>query len=184
LNNKGSYEGLEIVKKGVDWCRKHITKKFPNFRFTQIDIYNGFYNPKGKIKPSRISFPYPDNYFDVVIASSVFTHMLPRDVKNYHKEIGRVLKQKGKSYLTYFLINADSRRRLLDDKNTMPFLKTNRGYWTTTLDTPEIAVAYDEGDVNSFYQHGGMRIKNVYYGAWSGRTKSVSYQDIIIATKI
>jgi SAM-dependent methyltransferase len=183
LNKKGSYEGLEIVKKGVDWCRRHITKRFPNFRFTQIDIYNGFYNPKGKIKPSTLSFPYPDNYFDVVIATSVFTHMLPKEVKNYHKEIGRVLKEKGKSYLTYFLINTDSKRRLKDDKNTMPFRKTDKEYWTTTLDTPEIAVAYEEEGVNSFYKLGGMSIKKVCYGSWSGRTESVSYQDIIIATK-
>ena len=183
INKQGSYDGVEIVKKGVDWCREHITKRFPNFRFVHIDVYNGFYNPKGKIKPKGLTFPFPDGYFDVVIATSVFTHMLPVDVENYHKEIGRVLKRRGKGYLTYFVINAESKKRLADTQNTLPFKLTKKGYWTTVLDTPEIAVAYKEDRVKAFYQKAGIKINKIYYGTWCGRGKGVSYQDIIIASK-
>jgi len=183
LNKEGSYDGIEIVKKGVYWCRRHVSRRFPNFRFRHIDVYNGFYNPSGKIKPRCFTFPYPDNYFDVVIVTSVFTHMLPADVINYHKEIGRVLKKAGKSYLTYFLINSGSKKRLNDNKNTMPFMKTNKGYWTTVFDTPEIAIAYEEDDIKGFYKVARLNVMSVHYGSWSGRENAISHQDIIISSK-
>ena len=51
--NEGAvYEGIEIVKEGVDWCREKITPRFPNFHFQQIDVYNKHYNPRGKFQPS------------------------------------------------------------------------------------------------------------------------------------
>lgn len=183
INEKGSYYGIEIVKTGVDWCTKHITKRFPNFHFVCVDIYNGFYNPKGKIKPNKFSFPYPDNHFDVVIATSVFTHMLPAEVAHYHKEVTRVLKKGGKTYFTYFLINPDSIKRLKDKTNTLPFKPTRWGYWATILKTPEIATAYKEEDIVSFYRNAGLTINNTEYGSWCGRKKSLSYQDIIIGQK-
>jgi SAM-dependent methyltransferase len=184
LNKHGSYFGIEIVKKGVDWCNKNITKRFPNFRFIHVDIYNGFYNPKGKVKPNKFHFPFPDNYFDVVIATSVFTHMLPKDVQNYHQEIGRILKKRGKSYLTYFLINKDTKKGLVENKETLPFKETKKGYWTTVPKTPEIATAYLEKDIKSFYSHAGLNIKATHFGSWYGRKKSLSYQDIIISSKL
>jgi SAM-dependent methyltransferase len=183
LNKKGSYVGLEIVKKGINWCRKNITQRLPNFQFVHVDIYNGFYNPKGKIKPSKYCFPFSDNSFDVVIATSVFTHMLPKDVGNYHREIGRVLKKRGKSYLTYFLINKESKKGFVKNKETLPFKETKKGYWTTVPKTPEIATAYLEKDIKLLYQKAGLKIKDTHFGSWYGRKKSLSYQDIIIASK-
>ena len=183
LDKQGYYEGVEIVKKGVDWCKHNITKRFPNFQFTHVNIYNGFYNPNGKVMPDTYVFPFPNNYFDVVIAASVFTHMLPKDVKHYHQEIGRVLKKSGKNYLTYFLINSDSKKYLNNDKNTLHFIETKNKYCTTRLDTPEIAVAYPEEDIKEYYKNAGLTIKNTYYGSWYGRKRSLSYQDIIISLK-
>jgi ubiquinone/menaquinone biosynthesis C-methylase UbiE len=183
LNKRGSYEGIEIVQKGVDWCQDHITKRFPNFKFTRVDIYNGFYNPQGKILPAAYTFPFPDNYVDIVIAASVFTHMLPGDVKHYLQEIDRVLKINGRCYLTYFLINSNSQKHLPDAENTLPFRPASKKYWSTRPDTPEIAVAYPEKDIRTFYRVAGLNIANIHYGSWSGQTKSLSYQDIIIAFK-
>ena len=37
---EGSYEGVDIVPRGIDWCRKNITAKHPNFQFQVADIYN------------------------------------------------------------------------------------------------------------------------------------------------
>ena len=72
-----------------------IAPKFPNFHFTWADVFNGYYNPKGKSKPHEYKLPYESDSFDLVIAYSVFTHMLRDETENYFSEISRVLKHGG-----------------------------------------------------------------------------------------
>ena len=36
LNHDGSYEGLDIVKTGIDWCSERITRKYPTI---QVSAY-------------------------------------------------------------------------------------------------------------------------------------------------
>src|SRR5262249_38683957 len=40
LSPRGTYDGFDIVKIGIDWANKNIGSRFPNFRFTHTDIYN------------------------------------------------------------------------------------------------------------------------------------------------
>src|SRR5262249_54735757 len=88
----GRYEGFDIVARGVDWCRANITPRFGQFRFQHADVYNRTYNPAARCQASDYRFPYADNSFDFAFLSSVFTHMLPGDLRTYVGEIGRVLK--------------------------------------------------------------------------------------------
>jgi hypothetical protein len=57
LAGKGTYDGLEIVRSGVDWCRENITPRHARFRFHWADVYNFAYNPDGRIKASQYRFP-------------------------------------------------------------------------------------------------------------------------------
>ncbi|MCK7528937.1 MAG: class I SAM-dependent methyltransferase [Ignavibacteriales bacterium] len=102
LSEKGKYEGFDIVKKGVDWCKKEITARFPRFNFTHIELRNTLYNTDTEKIASDFKFPYSDEYFDFVFLISVFTHMLPADVENYLREINRVLKPKGICFATLY----------------------------------------------------------------------------------
>jgi SAM-dependent methyltransferase len=78
-------------------ARENISGSHPNFDFGIVDIQNGVYNPKGSFKSSDLRFPYPDGSFDVMLPSSVFTHIVPQDVRNYLHEIVRVLKSGGRT---------------------------------------------------------------------------------------
>lgn len=53
LDSEGSYEGLDIVKSGIDWCTERITRKYPQFKFQLIDVCNEHYNPAGRYKASE-----------------------------------------------------------------------------------------------------------------------------------
>ena len=88
LGDGGSYEGIDIVKSGIDWCSERISRRYPRFRFQQIDVYNGHYNPGGRYKAAEYRFPYPDGSFDFVVLGSVFTHMLTDDTAHYLSEVG------------------------------------------------------------------------------------------------
>jgi SAM-dependent methyltransferase len=86
----GSYEGLDIVPWGIEWCNEHIAARYPDFRFTLADVFNKEYNPRGRVPTSDYTFPYPDDTFDLIVLVSVFTHMLPQDTQRYVREIARV----------------------------------------------------------------------------------------------
>jgi SAM-dependent methyltransferase len=109
LSERGTYDGIEIVPSGVKWCRKAITPRHPNFRFHEIDVYNLEYNPKGRLKADEYRFPFPDASFDFMFLTSIFTHMLPRDIENYVGELGRVAAPGARCFITLFLLNEESR---------------------------------------------------------------------------
>ena len=185
LSEEGVYEGFDIVSKGISWCREKY-KAYPNFHFKSADIFNKHYNPAGKIKSSEFEFDYETETFDVVSATSVFTHMLPRDMENYLKEIARVLKPHGRCMITYFLLNPESLACIDAKLNTIgfPFEYIDGICRVADRDIPEFVVAYDEKFIRDLYIRQGLGVNEIIYGFWSGRKDFLnSLQDVIIAVK-
>jgi ubiquinone/menaquinone biosynthesis C-methylase UbiE len=183
LNDRAVYEGIDIVKAGVDWCRERITSRYPNFRFQQIDVYNGEYNPAGTCKPSEYRFPFPDGSFQFVTLGSVFTHMAPVDVEHYLSEVARVLAPGGRCLISYFLLNDESLALMREGRSAVDFHVVLDGYRAISAEVPERAIALDEERIRAMYQRLGMTITRMEYGSWCGRTKYRSYQDLVLAVK-
>ena len=184
LSEQGSYEGFDISGKSINWCKKNITPKYPNFRFQLADIYNKRYNPRGKQKSSQYKFPYGDSSFDFVFLTSVFTHMLPKDIDNYLSEISRVLKPGKKCLVTFFLLNEDSSRAIEEKASGLNFKFRADGYRTVCEVTPEKAVAYDEGAIRRLFDNHKLDIvEPIHYGCWCRKANFLSYQDIIVAQR-
>jgi SAM-dependent methyltransferase len=184
LNRYGRYAGFDVSREAVAWCTQNISKSHPNFEFAVLDIQNGVYNPAGKYKSSDFHFPYPDEAFDVVLLASVFTHMLPSDVKHYLDEIVRVLKPGGRSLITFFLLNEESSALIKEGKALFNFEHEMPGYRMAYADNPEAAIAYPEAFVRFLYGKTGLELQEpLRYGKWSGRTDGMSGQDFVIAVK-
>jgi ubiquinone/menaquinone biosynthesis C-methylase UbiE len=185
LNEKGSYEGFDIWAGGINWATKNITPKFPNFHFRFVDVQNKRYNPKGKLRATEFKFPYQNESFNFVFLTSVFTHMLPKDLENYLSEIARVMKTSGRCLITFFLLDGESTRLVKAKESTMDFkYEIAEGIRTINDKQPENAVAYGENIVRILYEKYGLIIEEpIRYGCWSGRKKCLSYQDIVIAHK-
>lgn len=184
LQDGGSYEGFDIAPAAINWCRKHITPKYPSFHFQTTDIYNKTYNPTGKIKASEYRFPFEDESFDFIFLTSVFTHVLAADMENYLSEIARVLKRGGRCLITYFLLNADSLNHINAKASRYDFKHQLQGCRVENAETPEDVVAYNESAVRTLYQRCGLKIQEpIHYGTWCGRKNGLSGQDIIVAAK-
>ena len=179
----GSYEGLDIVPSGVRWCQKNITRRYPQFHFQIADIYNKQYNPGGKFQAADYNFPFPDEHFDFIYLTSVFTHLLPLDLDHYIAEISRLLKPGGKCLATYFLLDDQARKEMASGKSAINFDYELKGFWTSDPVTPETAVAYDALTIAPLLQRHSLFHDGTYFGKWSGRSDNLSYQDIVIATK-
>jgi SAM-dependent methyltransferase len=179
-----TYDGFDIDKKCIAWCKENISPQYPNFRFRQVDLYNNVFNPSGKIKPEEFVFPYESNSFDFVFLTSVFTHILPKELEHYLFEISRVLKKDGKCFITYFLLNRESNELIAQKKGQVPLFDNGHGYFITSKERPEAAVGYLEVDILKLYPRCGLIVKQpVYYGFWCGRNGGLTFQDVIIAIK-
>jgi SAM-dependent methyltransferase len=183
LNEQAVYQGIDITKAGIDWCRARITPRFPNFHFLQVDVYNKYYNPEGKCRASEYRFPFRDGTFDFVMLGSVFTHMLPADLENYLSEVRRVLAPKGRCLITFFLLNDESEQLIAAGRSTLDFEHVFDGYRIESIEKPELAIAFPEKWIRGLYGKHGLRIQRVDHGSWCGRADHLSYQDLILATK-
>lgn len=186
LSKDGEYYGFDIVKMGIDWCKKNFTDKYPNFNFEHIDIYNKHYNPNGIGKSSDYKFNYKDSFFDFVFLTSVFTHMRSTDINRYLAEISRVMKPDGRCLITFFLLNAESTSLIIKEKSTQNIIyKLDDNSFTKDKNVPEKAIGFNEDYIKElFYKNDLNIIQPIHYGSWCGRTNFVSYQDIIVAEKI
>ena len=181
LGSAGRYEGFDIVEEGITWCAEHISPRYPNFNFVHADIYNARYNPGGRIQSADFVFPYEDESFDFVLATSVFTHMLPGDVEHYLMEIVRVLKRTGRTLITYLLLNEESLQLSKEDRSTLAFPYDQGVYRVARDDIPEAVVAYQEEFMTQLYEKVGLRDTAVHYGRWCGRERFLSYQDLVVS---
>jgi ubiquinone/menaquinone biosynthesis C-methylase UbiE len=185
LDAEGSYEGIDIVPEGIEWCEQEIARRSPNFRFTLADVYNKQYRPTGKFKASEYVFPYEDDSFDFTFLASVFTHMLPEEVDNYLSEVARMLKGGGRCLITFFLLNRESLELMESGASTINFKHELDGCRVKERGTPEVSVAYPESTIRALYERYGLEIEEpIRYGSWCGRREYLDYQDIVIASKL
>ncbi len=177
------YHGIDVVAKGIRWCQRHITPRFPNFHFSHANVMNRHYNPRGTVKADQYRFPFPDRSFSFVIVTSVFTHMLPNDVEHYLDEIVRVLRPGGTVFATFFLLNHESIELMKRGASTMSFQNpASGGCFTADPSDPETATAYPEDRVRAMLETRGLQISApVHDGSWCGRQQFLSYQDIVIS---
>ena len=183
LNKQGSYEGFDIVKELVSWSQFNITPRFPNFHFQLANIFNSCYNPSGKYKGVDYRFPYPDNEFDFIILTSVFTHMLPTEVENYLGEMARTVKPGGRCLVTFFILNDSVYPLIADGKSTFTFAFEYQDCRVDNAAVPEAAVAYDEQKIKNLFNKYDFGIDSFNYGSWSGRKEYLSFQDIVVIRK-
>lgn len=177
----GRYEGFDIVRHGIEWCQQQITPRYPNFKFSLADVYNKHYQPEGKQAAADYFFPFEDHTFDFVFLTSVFTHMMPKDVEHYTAEIGRVLKPGGRCFCTIYSISEEARRQLTGGSSLRAFKPFPEGYWSDTPNDPEAAIAYPEEFLTELFMQCGLETTQVIPGEW---WKNEFAQDILIARSL
>jgi SAM-dependent methyltransferase len=184
LDAHGSYDGFDVDAAGVEWCRRNVSPRFPRFRFRHVDVRNDRYNPRGRVEPCELRFPYDDSSFDFVFLTSVFTHMLPEDVEPYVREVARVLAPGGRSLSTWFLRNDEADRLTHEGKALLALPFEREGCRVLDLEVPGDAIAIPEVRALGMLEDAGLALERpVRYGRWCGRDAFLSFQDIVVARK-
>ncbi len=175
-----AYSGFDIVPYGISWAQKHFAKLGADYHFSHADIYNSFYNPRGRILPQDFQFPYEENSFDVSVATSVYTHMQKPDIANYLTQTARVTAKGGHLYATCFGLDAASHALIDAKRSHFSFQYEGDGTRIESQSEPDMAVAIDLDWVFAHLATCGAREVNLLPGYWRGET-GLDFQDIIIA---
>lgn len=98
----GGYVGFDCIPASISWCQTHVLPAFAGRRceFHHLDTRSAEYNPAGTVRSQDVRFPCGEASMDVVVAASLFTHLLEADAARYLREIARVLKPRGVALLT------------------------------------------------------------------------------------
>ena len=155
---KVSYVGVDIDQKAIRWCCDHLTSKNSRFKFYHVDLHNRSDNPGGQHQAMPYHFPYGNRSFDLIIVTSVFTHLLEKELENYLQETHRLLATEGSVYASFFTYR--SRRDAVKgvDRHPVSF-PCYHGHFAVHSDNyPEKAVAYEESFLLDLVQKTGFRL--------------------------
>jgi len=178
----GSYDGFDVNRDGIGWCRRRY-KRQQHFSFKVADLFNARYNPGGAHTATDYRFPYDSGSFDLVLCTSVLTHLLEDEADHYVAEMARCLKPGGRLLATFFLLNDTSRALIEQGTAHFPFL--DPGEHVAVLDEamPEEAVAYADEWVFATLRRHGLTLTGLHPGSWCGREEHLSFQDVVIAER-
>ena len=177
LRPPGSYDGFDIVASGIAWCQEHYRGTAAPFRFVHADLRNTAYNPAGALPAEAYRFPYGDGAFDLVIATSLFTHLLPAAAEHYLAEAARVLAPGGRLLSTWLLFSAGrpAARGVRAADRRGP-----RGRGRPIRRSPRPPSPTTRAGSPSGWTARGLSRHALAHGTWSG-LEGRSLQDIVVA---
>jgi len=142
------YVGIDLHRGMVQWDNDNLAPWLPSFSFEHHDVYNGGFNPDPR-KPRMARLPVNDCSVTLLIAWSVFTHLVQSQAEFYLDEVARALAPNGLLMATWFLF----------DKAYFPMMQEfQHALYINDID-PTNAVIFDrEWLVQSLNQR-GLRIR-------------------------
>jgi SAM-dependent methyltransferase len=184
----GSYAGVDIIGRSIEWCRDNIGARHKNFQFIHYDVEDQLHNSAGSTKTADIVLPFADKSIDRIFLYSVFTHLYRADIEHYLREFRRVLKDDGLVYATTFIyddaILEAARRTNLTIFDLRFEHEISPGCRINDLEFPLGAVAFTDEVWGQMLASSGLALTNRLYGAWSGlHSNPEDGQDVMILGK-
>jgi len=173
IGPSGSYLGIDIIRDSIDWCTRTITAKYPNVRFHYDDVKDSLHNPGGSVSYETVRLPVDDHSVDLIVAQSVFTHMLRPELTHYLKEFARLLAPGGTVYATCFVISPEvlesARKTNLTPWDLRFEHDLGDGCYVNELDHLTGAVGYTESVFREMIGEVGLELRgDIRPGGWSG----------------
>jgi SAM-dependent methyltransferase len=140
------YLGVDLHRGLVEWCRRNLAPCSPGFDFQHHDVYEHSLNPGGQKAPQPL--PVADGEISLMLALSVFTHLLEEQAEHYLAEAARALRPDGLLLATFFLF----------DKRDYPMMQEFQNALFINPHDPSNAVIFDRGWVRTAARRAGLVI--------------------------
>jgi SAM-dependent methyltransferase len=181
----GRVVGTDIHRPSITWAQRTIARRVPAFSFVHADIFNAAYWPRGRMSAGQWLRSFDQTGFDVVIAKSFFTHLLPDETSLYLDAISERLRPGGRALLSFFLLPGEVPAEESGASGArMRFVKPEAGAPFAVLRpaAPTAGVAYDEAFLREQFARRGFEA-DFHHGTWSGRSDGLSFQDLVVIRK-
>jgi len=126
------YVGIDVHRGMLDWCTENLSPIDPSFQFFHHDVYSPTYAPGNSYRLAE-RFPVKDEEFSLVVAASVFTHLVEQQAEYYLHEVARILRPQGIAFTSWFFF----------DKDSFPFLRPGPHCLYVSDIDPTQAVIFD-----------------------------------------
>jgi SAM-dependent methyltransferase len=145
----GRYLGLDRHAGMIDWCRSQLAPAAATFEFRHHNAFHPHLNPGGLTEP--LPFPAADESFSLVVAWSVFTHLLEAEADFYLREVARVLTSDGAAITTWFLF----------DKAGFPMMQEFQNALFINATDPTNAVIFDRTWLRARLDDAGLMMTHI-----------------------
>lgn len=177
LGPQGRYVGFDVHAPSIDWCRERFAGD-SRFAFELAEVASAYGAHSGP-PASSYRFPISDGAADLVLAKSVFTHLLPEDAAHYFSEIRRVLRPGRAAVVTAFLFDAAAAEL---DLVRIAFPWEDRGglvRWRLRA-RPTAAVAYARPFFEGLLAGAGLRLQWMSLGYYPGADRLAGQDTLLI----
>jgi SAM-dependent methyltransferase len=114
----GRYVGIDLHAGMIAWANENLAPRLPNFAFLHANVFNPGFNPDPAL-PRTAPFPVEDASVTLLLALSVFTHLLQRQAEYYLDEVKRVLRPDGVMIASFFLFEKAGFPMMQDFQNAL-----------------------------------------------------------------
>jgi len=179
VKDNGKYLGIDTDIPSIDLCRKTYGD-LRNCEFYLTKDQNAFYKNPGIEKEESLGVDWPVEKAsqDLLIASSVFTHLQEAESTKYMQRIHEVLVPGGLAILSFHVIR--------DHVNANPTFNFTHpltsGWFTSVPDCPEYAIGVKQETIEKLIKDKFSILKWLEGHSTGGR--SPSFQDIFVLKKI
>jgi len=142
------YTGVDLHQGMIQWCNENLATRLPGFEFHHHDVYNRSFNPDPTL-PRTAPIPVGSGEATLVVAWSVFTHLLQSQVEWYLKEVRRILADDGVVVSTWFLF----------DKAGFPMMQDFQNALYINEEDLTNAVVFDKGWLLNILQEQGLVVR-------------------------
>lgn len=132
----GRYYGIDVDQEMLEWCRRNFDAE--RFEFFHSTDASKSYKQDGT--GSTFNLPIPDGSVDLVFSTSLYTHLLEPEMRNYSEEAVRILKPGASMSMSFFCL--DYPPPTYGGRHTFSHRIGNAA--VESLKVPEAAVAYTE----------------------------------------
>lgn len=187
ISFNGTYTGVDILAPHICWCQQVLTPlSSGRFAFHVLDVQSDRYNPDGTIAAAEANLGVADNCGDVIVLTSVFTHMYPEQIRHYLGEIKRILADEGQAFITFFLLDDACRDAAKRGETHYPIPHELTDYCRyMDPDNPLHVIAFETEWVMDETARAGLRlVQPIRRGTWrrscGGEDFSGSFQDVVM----
>lgn len=165
----GHYTGIDIDDDLLTWCKANFDSERFSFHHSN-HTSKSYVNQNGE-EASYTRLPPEDGTTDLVFSTSLYSHLLEAEVRNYSEEAFRVLKPGGMMMMSVFCL--DHPPPTYGNRHTFSHQMGNA--YVESLAQPEAAVAYREAFLIELCKEIGFKTAEIRTapGLWQPRLTCV-----------